>query len=102
MFSAGRGDEGVDLGEGVWGHNVDGLELVREGRVGGGSVRDVRVKGFGGRGKAPRKAGEDHNEEHETFESCVSLEILQVGSGLHCNASRTEVRQGPRDCPQKK
>lgn len=54
VFCAGRGDEGIDFGEGVRGDNIDGFELLGEG--GGGSVQDVRL-GFGGRGKVPRKAG---------------------------------------------
>lgn len=75
VFCAGRGDEGVGFGEGVRGDDVDGLELLGEGRGVGGSVRDVRV---GGRGKAPCKAGEDHDKEHKTFESGVSIYSRRV------------------------
>lgn len=75
VFYTGRGDEGVDFGEGVGRDNVDGLELLGEWRGAGGPIRDGRV-GFGGRGKSPCKAGEDHDEEHETFQSEVSMRTL--------------------------
>lgn len=71
VFCTGRGDEGVDFGEGVRGDDVDGLKLLREGGWVGGSVRDVRV---GGRGKEPCKAGEDHDKERETLRSQYLLQ----------------------------
>lgn len=95
----GRGgalDEGVDLGEGVGRHDVDGLQGGRElprrraahgGRRRGGVGRDLggQAVGRGGVGgqrrreevvffwglEVPREAGEDQDEEHEAVLAAV-------------------------------
>ena len=84
VLFAGRGDEGIDFGEGVWGDDVDSLELLGEECRLGGSVRDVRVgRDLGGR-KVPCKTGEDHNKKHETL-SGVSMYFLNKQTGGSCS-----------------
>lgn len=67
VVGGGRGDKVVDLGKGVLGDDIDGLDLVGDGRGVGGCVRGGRVGNrFVRRGKATAKAGEDDDEEDET------------------------------------
>lgn len=97
VFCTGRGDKGIDFGEGVRGDNVDGLELLGEGRGVGGSVQDVRIGVFGGRGKAPCKAGEDHDKEHETYQSGISIKGSSSGQWVTMQCLGAGARQGSRD-----
>ncbi len=72
VLCAGRCDEGIDFGEGVWGDDINGLEHLGKGCRLGGSVRDVLVGGGFGRREVPCKTGEDHDKKHEAL-SGVSI-----------------------------
>lgn len=100
-------DEGVDLGEGVGGHDVDGLQgggkgprrpAAHRGRGGGRVGRDLRGQAVGGGPvcigrrrrvvvlwwlKVPREAGEDQDEEHEAVLAAVvgEGELLEAVCG---------------------
>lgn len=72
----GRGDEGLDLREGVGRRDVDCLEALRRGDGGGGFGR---WRGRGG------EAGEDEEEEDEAVFAAVVGEgdlVVAVGGGI--------------------
>ena len=78
VLYAGRGDKGIDFGEGVGRDNVNGLELLRKECSLRGFVRGISVgSGFGG--PLPCKAGEDHDKKHEAWRSQRTLQEGSLG-----------------------